>query len=92
MMPNGHGGAQKGRWGPEIKEIQREKQAQAPYHLAPPTKMCLSVYANGEGDGEGDGKGTHSLAEPDSHTKSGRESGDTRVLSWCYTVSKSVGD
>ena len=24
----------------------------------------------------------HSLAEPDSHTKSGRESGDTRILSW----------
>ena len=23
-----------------------------------------------------------SLAEPDSHTKSGRESGDTRILSW----------
>ena len=33
-----------------------------------------------------------SLAEPDSHTKSGRESGDTRVLSWCCTVSKSVGN
>ena len=24
-----------------------------------------------------------SLAEPDSHTKIGRESGDTRILSWC---------
>ena len=52
--------------------------------------MCLSVYANGEGNGEGDGKGTHSLAEPDSHTKSGRESGNTRTLSWCCVVSNSV--
>ena len=33
-----------------------------------------------------------SLAEPDSHTKSGRESGDTRILSWCCTVSMSVGN
>ena len=24
-----------------------------------------------------------SLAEPDSHTKSGRESGISRILSWC---------
>ena len=24
-----------------------------------------------------------SLAEPDSHTKSGRDSGDTRIMSWC---------
>ena len=34
----------------------------------------------------------HSLTEPDSHTKSGRESGDTRILSWYCTVSKSVGN
>ena len=33
----------------------------------------------------------HSLAEPDSYTKSGREPADARILSWCYTVSKSVG-
>ena len=35
------------------------------------------------------------LADPDSHTtrKAGEtESGDTRVLSWCCTVSKSVGN
>ena len=30
-----------------------------------------------------------SLAEPDSHTKSRRESGDTHILSWCC---KSVGN
>ena len=33
-----------------------------------------------------------SLAEQDSHTKSRRESGDTRILCWCCTVSKSVGN
>ena len=33
-----------------------------------------------------------SLAEPDPHTKSGRESGDTRILSWFCTVSKSAGN
>ena len=35
-----------------------------------------------------------SLAEPDSHmkSKSGRESGGTCILSWCCTVSKSVGN
>ena len=35
------------------------------------------------------------LADPDSHTtrKAGEtESGDTRVLSWCCTVSMSVGN
>ena len=30
-------------------------------------------------------------AQPDSHTKSGKESGDTRIMNWCCTVSKSVG-
>ena len=33
-----------------------------------------------------------SLAEPDSHTKNGRESGDTRILSWCCTVSMDIID
>ena len=31
----------------------------------------------------GRSQGHASLAEPDSHTKSGRESGNTRILSWC---------
>ena len=33
-----------------------------------------------------------SLAYPDSHTNNGRESGHSRILSWCCTVSKSVGN